>query len=49
MARVICGYCSNAGKPVCKECNWIEVKYPTQYKGRKFPSSALKLLNKPVG
>lgn len=49
MARVICGYCANAGKPVCKKCNWINTRYPTEYKGKKFPNGALKLLQNPVG
>ena len=46
--RVICGYCSNLDKSICKECNWIDSKYPLFYAGKKFPNGALKLLEKPI-
>lgn len=42
--RVICGYCGNAGKPICKKCSWINTRYPSHYEGRKFNNQALKLL-----
>lgn len=47
MTRVICGFCGNAGKEECKECEWIYTKYPSKYVGRKFRS--MKGLNKVVG
>jgi hypothetical protein len=46
--RVICGYCGNIDKPICKKCNWIDTRYPTEYQGRKFDNKALKLLQEPV-
>jgi len=47
--RVICGYCSNCGKGICKECTWLHTRYPSHYEGKKFNNQALKLASKPLG
>jgi hypothetical protein len=46
--RIICGYCANINKPICKECTWIHTRYPSNYAGRKLNNKALKLASEPL-
>jgi len=44
--RIICRYCENCGKDICKECTWINIRYPKYYRGKKLNNKELKLASK---